>query len=238
MGATWGQFAIGHCLRTFISWKSLDKMSQERVQSKNLFNFRPQGFIDPEVVFYDEKMKKDFGLDPQAMEEEMKNQTEAEFVGGMREFMDGFLGNTPFATGPAYVEAYASCANTVLVVPTKHDGEYSVKVLVHAPKALAGEKSRPAIVYAHGGGCIGGSAEVYKGFLAHMALQCGVVVFNVDYRLAPETRCPNNVLDFYEAIKYVSANAADLGVDPTRIAMAGESGGGYICSGAMVQLAL
>ena len=79
-------------------------MSQERVKSKNLFNFRPQGFIDPEVVFYDEKMKKDFGLDPQAMEEEMKNQTEAEFVGGMREFMDGFLGNTPFATGPAYVE--------------------------------------------------------------------------------------------------------------------------------------
>ena len=55
-------------------------------------------------------------------------------------------------------------------------------------QALAGEKSRPAIVYAHGGGCIGGSAEVYKGFLAHMALQCGVVVYNVDYRLAPETR--------------------------------------------------
>merc|ERR1712088_297990 len=214
------------------------KMTEERVQSKNLFNFRPQGFIDPEVVFYDEKMKKDFGLDPQAMEEEMKNQTEAEFVGGMREFMDGFLGNTPFATGPAYVEAYASCDNTVLEVPTKHDGEYSVKVLVHTPKSLAGEKNRPAIVYAHGGGCVGGSADMYKGFLAHMALDCRVVVFNVDYRLAPETRCPNNVLDFYEAIKYVSANAADLGVDPARICMAGESGGGYICSGAMVQLAL
>ena len=51
-------------------------------------------------------------------------------------------------------------------------------------------------------------------------------------------RCPNNVLDFYEAIKYVAANAEQLGVDPSRIAMAGESGGGYICSGAMVQLAL
>ena len=46
------------------------------------------------------------------------------------------------------------------------------------------------------------------------------------------------MLDFYEAIKYVSANAEDLGVDPVRIAMAGESGGGYICSGAMVQLAM
>jgi len=213
-------------------------MAQERVKSKNLFNFRPQGFIDPDVVLNDEKMKKDFGLDPVAMEEQMLTQNEEEFVGGMREFMDGFLSTTPFATDPAYVEAYASCDNTVLEVPTKHDGEYNVQVLVHTPKSLAGEKNRPAIVYAHGGGCIGGSADMYKGFLAHMAVDSRVVVFNVDYRLAPETRCPNNVLDFYETIKYVSANAADLGVDPARIAMAGESGGGYICSGAMVQLAL
>ena len=55
-------------------------------------------------------------------------------------------------------------------------------------QSLAGEKSRPAIVYAHGGGCIGGTAEMYKGFLAHMAVDSRVIVFNVDYRLAPETR--------------------------------------------------
>ena len=59
-------------------------MSQERVKSKNLFNFRPQGFIDPEVVLYDEKMKKEMGLDPVAMEEQMLSQTETEFAGGMR----------------------------------------------------------------------------------------------------------------------------------------------------------
>ena len=47
-------------------------------------------------------------------------------------------------------------------------------------------------------------------------------------------RCPNNVLDFYSAVKYVASHASALGVDPARIAMAGESGGGYICSGAMV----
>merc|ERR1711936_1062659 len=214
------------------------KMSQERVKSKNLFNFRPQGFIDPVVVAEDEKMKQDFGLDPVAMEEHMKNQSETEFVEEMRGFMGGFLGNTPFKTDPAYVEAYASCNNSELAVPTKHDGEYNVKVLVHEPKSLAGEKNRPAIVYAHGGGCIGGTAEMYKGFLAHMAVDSRVIVFNVDYRLAPETRCPNNVLDFYEAIKYVASHAEDLGVDPARIAMAGESGGGYICSGAMIKLAM
>ena len=61
-------------------------------------------------------------------------------------------------------------------------------------QSLAGEKNRPAIVYAHGGGCIGGSADLYTHCLAHMAVDCRVVVYNVDYRLAPETRC-RNVLD-------------------------------------------
>merc|ERR1712038_1979302 len=195
------------------------KMSQERVKSKNLFNFRPQGFIDPVVVAEDEKMKQDFGLDPVAMAEHMKTQSESEFVEEMRGFMGGFLGNTPFKTDPVVVEAYASCNNSELAVPTKHAGEYHVKVLVHEPKSLTGEKNRPAIVYAHGGGCIGGTADLYENFLAHMAVDCRVVVYNVDYRLAPETRCPNNVLDFYEAIKYVAANAEQLGVDPSRIAM-------------------
>ena len=61
-------------------------------------------------------------------------------------------------------------------------------------QSLAGEKNRPAIVYAHGGGCIGGTADLYENFLAHMAVDCRVVVYNVDYRLAPETRC-KSVLD-------------------------------------------
>ena len=81
-------------------------MSQERVKSKNLFNFRPQGFIDPVVVAEDEKMKQDFGLDPVAMAEHMKTQSESEFVEEMRGFMGGFLGNTPFKTDPAYVEVF------------------------------------------------------------------------------------------------------------------------------------
>ena len=50
-------------------------------------------------------------------------------------------------------------------------------------------------------------------------------------------RCPNNVLDFYEAVKYVTKNAEDLGIDPARIAIAGESGGGTLCAAAMVHLA-
>jgi len=72
--------------------------------------------------------------------------------------------------------------------------------------------------------------------LKHCAVELNVVVFNVDYRIAPETKCPNNVKDFYEAIKYVSKNAESLGVDPSKIVIAGDSGGGYVCLGAMVLL--
>ena len=40
-------------------------------------------------------------------------------------------------------------------------------------------------------------------FLSHMAESSGVIFFNVDYRLAPEAKCPENVKDFYSALKYV-----------------------------------
>ena len=70
-----------------------------------------------------------------------------------------------------------------------------------------------------------------------MAVDCGVVVFNVDYRRAPETKCPNNILDFYETLKHIIRNSELMGIDKSRIAIAGESGGGYICFGTMVLIA-
>ena len=99
------------------------------------------------------------------------------------------------------------------------------------------ETSRPCIIYAHGGGVVGGTALQYKNFLSYMATSCQVVVFNVDYRLAPDTRAPNNIFDFYEVVKYVSRHAEELAVDADRICIAGEDGGGYITAGTMVKLA-
>lgn len=69
-------------------------------------------------------------------------------------------------------------------------------------------------MYAHGGGGVASTAALAKPWLDYIAVKCGVVVFNVDYRLAPETKSPNNVLDFYESLKYIYNNAASLNVDP------------------------
>ena len=70
-----------------------------------------------------------------------------------------------------------------------------------------------------------------------MACETDVVFFNVDYRLAPETKCPKNALDFYCAVKHIKENGESLGIDPLRIAIAGDSGGGYICFASMVLMA-
>ena len=56
-----------------------------------------------------------------------------------------------------------------------------------------------------------------------------MVVFNVDYRLAPVTKCPENILDFYCSLNHVIENADALGIDNSKVGFIGESGGGYIC---------
>jgi len=208
----------------------------ERVKSKQLFNFRPAGVIDEDILEQEKKMYEAMGgTDSGEMHAQLDSMPDEEFCVVLRGMMD--TGLDYWFKNPLYTEAESSCNQSTIAIPTSHDGEYNVKVLVHSPKSLASDNSKACIIYAHGGGVVGGTAAGYAGFLSYMAVDCGVVVFNVDYRLAPETRCPNNVLDFYEAVKYVTKNTEDLGIDPARIALAGESGGGYICAAAMVHLA-
>ena len=79
-------------------------MANTRVQSKNLFNFRPQGFVDEDIVAFDQKMKTDYNLDLVAMSKAMENQSEQEFIAGMRANVEGYLDTSSFIKGPAYEE--------------------------------------------------------------------------------------------------------------------------------------
>ena len=81
------------------------RMGKERVQSKHLFCFQPQGFVDNDIVAYDEKMKAEFNVDREAMAIKMKNSAE---TAGLRATMDTFMGAGPFTTDPAYVEVSPS----------------------------------------------------------------------------------------------------------------------------------
>jgi len=85
---------------------------------------------------------------------------------------------------------------------------------------------RPALLYLHGGGYVAGGVAGELAMAQRIARDHECVVVSVDYRLAPETRFPGALEDNYAALKWVVANAAELGVDTRRIAVMGTSAGG------------
>ncbi len=103
------------------------------------------------------------------------------------------------------------------------------------PARVDGAK-RPAIVLIHGGGWSGGTRDLLAPHARWFAGK-GLVAVNISYRLtaAPGVRLPDCVADAQAAVAWVRAHAADWGIDPARIAVAGESAGGHLaaCAGLM-----
>lgn len=85
---------------------------------------------------------------------------------------------------------------------------------------------RPAILHTHGGGFIGGDPRMDLPNLQNIAEALDCVIVTVDYRLAPETRFTGSIEDNYAGLKWLHANAAELGADRRKIAVMGESAGG------------
>lgn len=86
--------------------------------------------------------------------------------------------------------------------------------------------SRPAIIHTHGGGFVLLSAKDYVPMAQGWAAELDCFVATVEYRLAPETRYAGSIEDNYAVLRWVYRHAHELGVDPARIAVMGESAGG------------
>ena len=86
--------------------------------------------------------------------------------------------------------------------------------------------SRPGIVYMHGGGFIFADAASSVRELQGLSVALNCCIVSVDYRLAPETIYTGSIEDNYAALVWTAKHAAELGVDPARIAVMGESAGG------------
>jgi acetyl esterase/lipase len=88
-----------------------------------------------------------------------------------------------------------------------------------------------AVVYLHGGGMICGSVDLYEPVIATYVGASGVRMLAVDYRVAPEYPHPAPVEDCFAALGWLHEHAAELGIDPGRIAVMGDSGGGGLAAG-------
>ena len=89
------------------------------------------------------------------------------------------------------------------------------------------EKSRPAVLFIHGGGWIEGDRSQLRGYGILLA-RLGFVCMCNSYRLSNESIWPAQIQDVNCAIRYLRANATDLGVDPDRIGVSGNSAGGHL----------
>lgn len=104
-----------------------------------------------------------------------------------------------------------------------------IPVRVYRPGAVP-KGPRPAVVYFHGGGFVGGSLWAVENQCRLLAERLDAVVFNVEYRLAPEHPFPAGLDDAWDAVVAVHDDAPAWGVDPRRIAVSGDSAGGNLAA--------
>ncbi len=88
----------------------------------------------------------------------------------------------------------------------------------------------PCLLYLHGGGWVIGDLDSHDQICRALANHLGAAVIAVDYRLAPEARFPAAVEDAVAALRFVTAEAARLAIDPARIAVGGDSAGGNLAA--------
>lgn len=98
----------------------------------------------------------------------------------------------------------------------------------YTPRGISG--TSPALVYIHGGSFMHGDLDSHDALCRVLAEEAQVRVIAVDYRLAPEAPFPAAVDDTWAAWAWVNDNAAGLGVDPSRIAVGGDSAGGNLAA--------
>jgi acetyl esterase len=112
------------------------------------------------------------------------------------------------------------------VLPVGPTGGVAVELV--RPTGAAGDL--PAVLYFHGGGWTLGNPETHDRLVREVAVGAGAVVLFVDYARSPEARYPTAVEQAYAATRWAGEHGRDLGIDPARLAVAGESSGGNLAT--------
>ena len=110
-----------------------------------------------------------------------------------------------------------------LHIPTRDGAQLHAKLWAQHPKP-----QMPVLLYFHGGGFTVGSSTTHEALCKHLAHLAQCAVLSLDYRLAPEHTFPTAHHDAFDALHWLVKHAPELGLDPTRIAMGGDSAGGTL----------
>src|SRR6266516_2112160 len=164
-----------------------------------------------------------------------------EFAAAMAPFAEAMAEEVPLPPGDVEsrrvaVEALQTQMHNALPMPhdvtiedfqtTTDDG---AKLLLRW-YAKDGSRPGPAVYYMHGGGLILSNVTIYDVPVARHVSATGVPFLSVEYRYAPEHPHPTPVEDCHAGLTWLVTNAAGIGVDPARIAVMGDSGGGGLAA--------
>ena len=108
----------------------------------------------------------------------------------------------------------------------REDSEDDLRLLIIKPEIDVPPQGLPALLYMHGGGFVFGSPETILPTMQRFAEDVGCIIVLPAYRLAPEFPFPAALNDNYLALSWMYEQAADLGIDSSRIAIGGDSAGG------------
>lgn len=106
-------------------------------------------------------------------------------------------------------------------------GELAMRAIT--PEGV-GSDPLPVVAYYHGGGWVAGDLESHESVCRALANASGAIVVSVGYRLAPENPFPAASEDAYVAAAWLANNAAEIGGDPARLAVCGDSAGGNLAA--------
>jgi acetyl esterase/lipase len=135
--------------------------------------------------------------------------------------------------GQAYLASLAPPASDVQLTPfstTTGDGT-QLELRWYSRKNTA---PGSAVVYLHGGGMILGTLDTYDAVVSTYVTATGVPFLAVNYRLAPEVHDTTLAEDAFAGVTWLMAQASHLGVDPHRVAIMGDSGGGGVAAGVAI----
>ena len=112
-----------------------------------------------------------------------------------------------------------------LTIPLTTEAGQSISATAYYPSIKNNHK---ALVFFHGGGCVIGSSATHDRFCRYLAKKNDIAIISINYRLAPEFKFPQAIIDAIEAWNWVNQNCEQLNLDPHGIGVCGDSAGAYL----------